>query len=336
MRRKLLALVAFAGLMTLVVGTAPSAGDVRGPTPSGCVWTVEKTASLPSSPNVDITSLNLSLGQTVTVNYAIVVTRDCPAGFDQFAEGGTARVVDSFAGQLGPDHLFSNDPSTHATATFTYSRGITASSCASFFVQNIVTVLDGDPNAPFASDSKTIDVTVSCGKTFTIGPSSMEGHLTIRAGDFFNGGYSFKFKSNTHPATLYSVTATVSIPVTCPQGGGPGGTILIDLGTRTYNVPAGNTDWLPTGDANSILSWQGSTVTPDLCNGLPMDNAKGALFTATVLQNPPTGSLVDFRFKYRDPAAKGKSNTDCTNAADPNRNKADVCGASWSQTVTDP
>jgi hypothetical protein len=180
--------------------------------------------------------------------------------------------------------------------------------------------------------------TLSCGggKTFTIGPSSMEGHLTIHSGDFFNGGYSFKFKSNAHAATLYTVTASVAVPVTCPQGGGAGGTITIGLGTRTYIVPAGNTDWLPTGDANSILSWQGSIVTPDLCNGFPMDNAKGAVFTATVSQSPATGSLVDFRFKYRDPAAKGKPNTNCTNALDPNRNKADVCGASWSQTVTDP
>jgi hypothetical protein len=174
------------------------------------------------------------------------------------------------------------------------------------------------------------------GKTFSIGPSSMEGHLTIHAGDFFNGGYSFKFKSGSHAATQYSVTARVEVPVTCPAGGGAGGTIVIDLGTRVYNVPANNTDWLPTGDANSILSWQGSTVTPDLCGGFPMDNARGAIYTATVSQSPPTGSLVDFRFKYRDPAAKGKPNTDCTNAADPNRNRADVCGASWSQTVTDP
>jgi hypothetical protein len=188
-----------------------------------------------------------------------------------------------------------------------------------------------------AQDTETLSCGGSSGgKTFTIGPSSMEGHLTIHAGDFFNGGYSFKFKDNTHVATQYSVSATVAVPVTCPKGGGPGGTILIDLGTRTYNVPAGNTDWLPTGDQNSILSWQGSTVTPDLCGGFPMDNARGAVFTATVSQNPATGSLVDFRFKYRDPAAKGKPNTDCTNASDPNRNRADVCGASWSQTVTDP
>jgi hypothetical protein len=118
----------------------------------------------------------------------------------------------------------------------------------------------------------------------------MEGHLTIRAGDFFNCGYSFKFKNSNHIATQFSVTATVKVPVTCPNGGGPGGTILIDLGTENFNVPAGNTNWLPTGDANSILPWQGSTVTPDLCGaGFTMDNAKGAVFTATVSQNPANG-----------------------------------------------
>jgi hypothetical protein len=85
------------------------------------------------------------------------------------------------------------------------------------------------------------------------------------------------------------------------------------------------------GDQNSILSWQGSTVSPDICGGFPMDNVKGAVFTATVSQNPPTGSLVGVRFKYRDPAAAGGPNTDCTSAGEPNRNRADVCGASWSQ-----
>ncbi|HEU4995315.1 MAG TPA: hypothetical protein VFT29_10875 [Gemmatimonadaceae bacterium] len=174
------------------------------------------------------------------------------------------------------------------------------------------------------------------GKTFTIGPSSMEGHLKIPAGSWFNGGYSFKFKSNQHIATQFTVTAKVEVPVNCPYGGGPGGTILIPLGTRTYNVPAGNTNWLPTGDANSILSWMGAVQSPDLCGGFLMDNARGAIFTATVSQNPPTGTLVDFRFKYRDPAAKGKVDTNCTDPLAPKRNDAATCGASWSQTVTDP
>jgi hypothetical protein len=174
------------------------------------------------------------------------------------------------------------------------------------------------------------------GKTFTIGPSSMEGHLKIGANTWFNGGYSFKFNSNTHLATQFTVTAKVEVPVSCPYGGGPGGTILIPLGTVTYNVPAGNTNWLPTGDANSILSWMGAVKTPDLCGGFPMDNARGGVFTATVAQNPASGSLVDFRFKYRDPAAKGKVDTNCTDASAPKRNDAATCGASWSETVRDP
>jgi len=174
------------------------------------------------------------------------------------------------------------------------------------------------------------------GKTFTIGPSSMEGHLKIAANTWFNGGYSFKFVSNTHLATQFTVAAKVEVAVTCPYGGGPGGTILIPLGTRTYNVPAGNTNWLPTGDANSILSWMGAVRTPDLCGGFPMDNAKGGVFTATVAQNPASGSLVDFRFKYRNPAAKGKVDTNCTDPTEPKRDDAATCGASWSQTVRDP
>jgi hypothetical protein len=173
------------------------------------------------------------------------------------------------------------------------------------------------------------------GKTFTIGPSSMEGHLTLTAGTWFNGGYSFKFKAS-HVATQFTVSGKIEIAVTCPKGGGPGGTITIPLPAVVYNVPANNTDWLPTGDQNSILSWMNAVKTPDLCGGFPMDNAKGAVFTGVVSQNPVTGILVDFRFKYRNPAAKGKTDTNCTDPLAPKRNDAATCGASWSQTVTDP
>jgi hypothetical protein len=174
------------------------------------------------------------------------------------------------------------------------------------------------------------------GKNFSIGPSSMEGHLTILAGDWISGGYSFTFKNGSHAATNMTVSATATLDVTCPKGGGSGGTITVPLGAKTYSVPAGNTNWLPTGDANSVLSWMGSAMAPNLCGGNPMDNAKGAVFHATVTQNPPTGSLVNYRFKYRDPNAKGKGNVNCLDTSDPRRAKADVCGASWSGTVTDP
>lgn len=173
------------------------------------------------------------------------------------------------------------------------------------------------------------------GKTFTIGPSSMEGAIMIANGDWVNGGYSFKFVSGSHTETNFSVHATVTITGPCTNGGTD--TFMLTLNDAVYDVPAGNTNWLPTGDANSVLSWQGSARASGLCGGVGKLNAsKGAVFTATVSQNPPSGSLVDFRFKYRDPAAKGKPNTNCLDTSDPNRARADVCGASWSQTVRDP
>ncbi len=174
------------------------------------------------------------------------------------------------------------------------------------------------------------------GKTFGIGPSSMEGALSIRPGDWISGGYSFKFVSDHFDSTTFTVTASVQVPFTCPNGGGPGGTIFVSLGTKSYFVFGGNNNWLPTGDANSILSWDGAAQAPDGCSGNVMVNRSGAIFSATVSQNPPTGSLVNWRFKYRDPNAKGKGNVNCTDSTDPRRDKADVCGASWSETVRDP
>jgi hypothetical protein len=188
------------------------------------------------------------------------------------------------------------------------------------------------------------------GKAFTIPTdpnklSSMEGAISINPGDWVSGGVSFKFKSGGHAATNYTVQAWVDVPVTCKQGGGAGGTISIPLGQPgtgtngpvwTYSIAAGDTNWLPTGDANSINSWQGSVQAPALCGTQPMDASKGARLRSTVLQSPNTGSLVDWRFKYRDPNAKGKGNVNCLDATDPRRAKADVCGASWSGTVSDP
>ena len=75
---------------------------------------------------------------------------------------------------------------------------------------------------------------------------------------------------------------------------------------------------------------------PAICGGVgKLDASKGAVFTATVSASPSQpGATVTFRFKYRDPAAKGKPNTNCLDTTDPNRSKADVCGASWSPTKT--
>ena len=159
----------------------------------------------------------------------------------------------------------------------------------------------------------------------------MEGAIKISAGDWVNGGYSFK----TNFTGNITIASTVSITGKCIGGTLPSDTLTVDLGSISYAAVAG-ADWKPTGDANSVLSWQGSITAPStLCGGGQLDASKGAVFEAYILGTPP-GGLVTFRFKYRDPAAKGKPNTNCLNTNDPNRAKADVCGASWSQTVTDP
>jgi len=185
------------------------------------------------------------------------------------------------------------------------------------------------PSSLFCSE------TVPPGKTFDIGPSSMEGHLLMRPGDWISGGYSFVFTNGSHPATTVTVTSKLTLPYRCADG--TTGEFVINLGTHNYDVPAGDKNWQPTGDANSVLSWAGSGTAPAGCGaGNVMDNSKGAIWEATIAQNPDTGSLLNWRFKYRDPNAKGKGNVNCLDLSDPRRNKADVCGASWSQTVKDP
>jgi len=173
----------------------------------------------------------------------------------------------------------------------------------------------------------------------------MEGDLHISPGDWISGGYNFKFTDNKHGATAYAVTATVTVPVVCPDSsvekiviplGQPGTLDGGGVTTFTYNIAAGDTNNHPTNDQNSILAWAGAVQAPaTLCGGAVGRNQTGAVFNATVSQNPHVG-LVDWQFHYRDPNAKGKGNVDCTDASNPRRNDAATCGASWSQTLRDP
>jgi hypothetical protein len=157
--------------------------------------------------------------------------------------------------------------------------------------------------------------------------------------------YNFKFTSGNHPATAITVSATVTVPVVCSDTsvenvviplGTPGALNGDGATTYTFNIPAGDTQNHASNDQNSILVWEGAVQAPaNLCGGNGGKNSHGAIFNATVSQNPK-GGLTNWQFHYRDPNAKGKGNVNCTDATDPRRARADVCGASWSQTVTDP
>jgi len=191
-----------------------------------------------------------------------------------------------------------------------------------------------------AGDSADANKTWIPGKSIEIGPSSMEGAIKISNGDWVNGGYSFK----TNFTGTITIAAKVTITGACLNASnqqlGTTDTVTVDLGTVQYSAVNG-ADWKPTGDANSVLSWEGSVRVgvsgPTVCGGgtNKLDASKGAVYDATI-SGVPAGGFVTFRFKYRDPAAKGKPNTNCLDTTDPNRAKADVCGASWSETKHDP
>ncbi len=178
LRKKLLLFAALSAFTMFLIGGTPSAlADEPGLSlhPAPCTWTVDKTASLHGVP---ITALNLAKGETVTVDYTIVVTRTCEEGFHPFDEGGSADVVDSYAGTLAT-HLFLDDLHPFATRTFTYSRDVTAESCDAFDVTNTVDVVDGDPTTPFATDSVTIHVTVHCNGGCTLTQGYWKTHSAL-------------------------------------------------------------------------------------------------------------------------------------------------------------
>ena len=172
------------------------------------------------------------------------------------------------------------------------------------------------------------------GKHLTYG-GSMEGALKFQPGAWVNGGYHFKLaQKNTSPVTVH-VTGVINVPVHCGSAKGPlaaGSPIAIPVSIAPFTIPAGSTSWYLTGDQKNILGWMGSVQAPDLCGGgQTMYNSEGATFDVIVVSGAHTGG-INFQWHYRIPAAKGKPDTNCLNASDPNRNRSDVCSASWSST----
>ncbi len=105
-------------------------------------------------------------------------------------------------------------------------------------------VSGGEASFTFTTTTATTKVTIPAnlpstlfcntppqGKTFDIGPSSMEGHLLIRQSDWISGGYSFKFANAGHPASTIKVSSTLTIPFKCSDGSS--GKFVINLDTKT-------------------------------------------------------------------------------------------------------
>ena len=318
----------FSSLAIAFAATAILASPARANVLTGASATADCTGY---TLTVNATDLTPGTVYTITYSFTLICTGSSMVipGSITFTADGTGTATETAKGTWNSGNPLTSNCTVTGSATLT-SSGSTV------------------PITVNGSSSPTLSCATGGGgtpKSFSIGPSSMEGDLHISPGDWISGGYNFKFVSNSHAATLYTVTATVTVPVSCPDGSTQN--IVIPLGmpgqldgggvtSVQYNIAAGDTQNHATNDQNSILAWEGAVQAPaTLCGGVDGRNQTGAVFNATVMQSPQVG-LVDWQFHYRDPAAKNNPNTNCTDASDPNRKQAAVCGASWSQTKRDP
>ena len=322
----------------VALATADNAADAQDPGSQSCTpgsYTVTKTpkgATYHIGDNINFTIVVTSTGpgtaNNVVLNDPLPTLGNLNTWTITTNPGGCTISSNTLNCSFG--NLANGQTRTVVVAT-NAAGGADATACTGATLNNTAT-LTGD-GLPTKTDTGDYTCTPTTGKSIQIGKSSMEGAIKIDAGDWVNGGYSFK-TNFTGPITIQ---AAVSITGACIGGTLASDTITVDLGTKSYSAVSGS-DWKPTGDANSVLSWQGAIMAPaTLCGGSggQLDASKGATFAATVT-GVPAGKAITFRFKYRDPAAKGKPNTNCLDTSDPNRAKADVCGASWSSTKTDP
>ena len=150
---KVLLISVFAALAAFVIGGSPATAT------DGIVnacWDIDKSARIHGvTSNGDVTALELALGESIQIDYTVIVTkREC-------AHGETANasvdVFDSVAGTLA-EHL-------DHSQTFTYFRWITAETCDPFTVSNTATVVN---SVLLDSDTVNIPVTVNCADGCTL------------------------------------------------------------------------------------------------------------------------------------------------------------------------
>jgi hypothetical protein len=165
----------------------------------------------------------------------------------------------------------------------------------------------------------------------------MEGELKISPGDYVAGGYSFKAVGTQPNDRIYVINAHVDVPVSCSAYGSNVGIITIPLVDSSQLIPGGDNSQYPTSNDASYYSYHGSVQAPDLCSGGYMyvnpQNGHSVDFSANVYDDQP-GVTIGMQFHYRDPAAIGYSNTDCSNPSqNPEPGDYSKCNASESSTV---
>jgi len=136
---------------------------------------------------------------------------------------------------------------------------------------------------------------------------SMEGNLPVHPNDTLRAGYDFTIPG-AHPAATVTVSsATVSLTVQCADKSTV--PLSITFPTYTVSVPAGNSNWFPSGDQSSALVYQSSTSVPSsICGGAGGHAPQGATFSAQ-FSSTDTKDPINVRFHYADNTAGSWSGT---------------------------
>ena len=166
---------------------------------------------------VAVALLAISATPTMAHNLTITVTATCACEYTVTATGNTdagAVVTADYAFTVtsnGIDYSVSGQIHTTADANGNFSEtipGLTlpggCTDTVFFSAGSASLTFNGTTESGFSVD---LPSTLFCsttppppGKALAIGPSSMEGHLLIRPGDWINGGYSFVFVNGGHAA----------------------------------------------------------------------------------------------------------------------------------------
>lgn len=123
--------------------------------------------------------------------------------------------------------------------------------------------------------------TATCPGPLTMGPQAMVGALHIAPGTTLKAGYDFTVPGNNATQTLSAVHPQVVFTVACVDHSTPTQpTIAITMPSGHYTFTG--SAWIPSGDQNSTLTYQGSITVPDLCGGANLDLSAGGIFTTTL------------------------------------------------------
>ena len=124
----------------------------------------------------------------------------------------------------------------------------------------------------------------------------MEGNLVVRPGDTIKAGYNFTIPGAHAADTVTFTNPNVTLSVNCPDGSTfP---VTITMSNQSYFDPAGNSNWFPSSDQNSPLTYQGSFTTPSTMCGGQTGHTLKASFASSLTDT--SQDKINVRFHYSD------------------------------------